>query len=59
MKVKVQALIAGTRDLRSVNEVHRRLGGRRKTVLEAMTELEERGRIAKPDGVFVLLSEKT
>ena len=56
-KAKVLALVAGSRDLRSVNEIHRRLGGRKKTIFDAATELEERGTLTRHDGAFRLTSE--
>ncbi len=56
-KARVLTLVAGSRDIRSVNEIHRRLGGRKKTNTDAVTELEERGTLSRRDGAFCLSSE--
>jgi hypothetical protein len=56
-KARVLSLIGTSRDVRSVNEIHRRLGGRKKTVGDAVAELEERGTLSRRDGTFCLSSE--
>ena len=57
VKGKVVRLIAREHDLRSATEVYRRIKGTKKTVLEAVRELEERRVIVKREGAFRLTSE--
>jgi hypothetical protein len=54
---KVVRLLAHDHDCRSASEICRRVKGTRKTALEAVKELEERGVITKVDGVYRLRSE--
>ncbi len=56
-KAKVLRLVSTERDLRSANEIHRRTRGAKKTVLDAIRELEERGLISKATGAYALASE--
>jgi hypothetical protein len=57
VKARIIHLLAHERDIRSANEIYRRIRGTKKTVLEAIKELEERQTIAKVDGAYRLLSE--
>ena len=56
-KAKVLRLVSTERDLRSANGIHRRTRGAKKTVLDAIRELEERGLISKATGAYALASE--
>ena len=55
-KRRILLLLGTSRDLRSTAEIARRVGGRKKTVLEAIAELEERNLIVRDGGVFRLAS---
>jgi len=57
VKARVVRLLAADKDIRSANEIFKRLKGTRKTVLDAVEELEERGTISKAEGVYRLASE--
>jgi hypothetical protein len=56
-KGRVLRLLATDHDCRSANEIHRRVRGTKRTVLEAVKELEERGTIARVAGTYRLVSE--
>jgi|SRR5579859_892740 len=56
-KSRIVQLLASEKDIRSANEVCRRLKGTKATKLEALHELEERGTVVKVDGVYRLTSE--
>lgn len=56
-KARIISLLAHERDLRSGNEIHRRLRGTKKTNLEALKELQERGTVVRHEGAFRLASE--
>lgn len=57
VKAKVVRLLAREHDVRSATEIYRRTKGTKKTVLEAVKELEERGTIIKHEGAYRLASE--
>jgi hypothetical protein len=56
-KRRVLTLIAESKDIRSVNELHRRVRGRKATVVDAIGELEERGLVTKHGGAYALVSQ--
>jgi hypothetical protein len=57
VKAKVVRLLACEHDLRSASEIYRRIRGTKKTVLEAVKELEERQTITRHQGAYRLTSE--
>jgi DNA-binding transcriptional ArsR family regulator len=56
-KARILRLLGQEKDLRSANEIHRRIKGTKKTNLEALKELEERGMVGRVEGSYRLLSE--
>lgn len=56
-KALILKLLASDRDIRSENELFRRLKGRKSDVLSALAELVERGTVVKSGGTFRLTSE--
>jgi hypothetical protein len=56
-KGKVIRILGSCHDLTSASEIARRVRGAKKTVLEAVKELQERGLIVKHEGAFRLASE--
>ncbi len=58
-KRRIVALLGEAHDIRSANEIHRRVRGNKRTNLDAIDELEERGTVVRNQGVFRLASEVT
>jgi hypothetical protein len=56
-KARIMRLLANEHDIRSGNEVFRRIRGKRNTNVEALRELKERGMVVEVDGVLRLSSE--
>jgi hypothetical protein len=56
-KRAIVLLLGQVRDLRSANEICRRVGGRKKTATDALKELVERGTVVNSQGAFRLASE--